>query len=175
MNNDVELMGDEELLSVVAGTRSLFTESYTNLVPALREIKLRFLQARKEGKSYLGYTSFNKLCDEKLVISHRTIRKLVSDVKLQKHPENVPWYVKEFGENAVEKHSRICTELLEMLHKKFKDFNFHGWEPWRPTSDSDRKKWPPVENRYKVTLFLAKEQIEEVCLDKHERSVVEFK
>ena len=161
----IETLKDEELLAIVINNRSVFKESYTNIVPALREIKLRFMEARQQGKSYLGYTSFNKLCDEKLVVSHQSIRKLVSDVKLQKHPINIPWYVKVFGKNSEKRHARICSKLLDRLHKKFKDFEFGGWAPWKPISDSDKEKWNPVEDRYKVTLFLTKEQMEKLRYD----------
>jgi hypothetical protein len=160
---DVTLLSDDELVAVVKNSGCVFKEAYVNIVPVLREIKLRFLEARREHKSYLGYSSFNRLCDEKLVVSHQAIRRLVSDVKLQKHPVNVPWYVRIFGADVEARHEEECKKILDLLYDAFRDFNFGGWAPWKPKTGSDKKVWNPIEDRYKVTLFLSKGEIEAMC------------
>jgi hypothetical protein len=132
----------------------------------LRELKLRFLEARRNKKSFEGYTSFNRFCEEKLNIAHQTVRRLIPDVKIQHHPSNEDWRKDVFGANAVSRHETIGKKLLDIILRKIPcgeqppHYRWGGWAPWKPQSDADKRDYKPIEDRYRFTLFLSAEDIE---------------
>jgi hypothetical protein len=70
------------------------------------------------------------------------------------------WKVREFGKGCFTRHEKKGKALLSVIASKFSDYSWGGWSPWRPTMDSDTKAgYVPVENRYRVTLYLSDKEI----------------
>jgi hypothetical protein len=111
----------------------------------------------------MGYTSFNKLCNEKLRFSHQRVRQLTPNVKLQNHSHAKDWHCSCFGADCKDRQAKIAEGLLKTLARIAGGVSYiwGGWAPWRPVYDSDiKKEYKPVEDRYRVTLFLSKKQLE---------------
>lgn len=165
---NLSILTDEQLLQEWEKASPILENATQWPIPVLREFKLRFQKSRKNKKPYRGYTSFNKFCEEKLNIAHQTVRRLIPDIKLQKHPSNKTWQHSVFGEDAAIRHEEIGKRLLDIILKKIPcwgqppHYRWGGWAPWKPYSDTDKKDYAPIEDRYRFTLFLSAKEIEDL-------------
>jgi hypothetical protein len=160
---DLSRLSDAELLSGCREATPLFKTASERTEAYLTELKRRFCIARSlctniREPFFFGYTSWNKFVVGELSLSLTTVRRMTPSIKLQDH--TFDWRLSEFGEGCYKKHEYIGEGLLKSVASKFDDVQWGGWAPWRPTMDSQTKAgYRPVEDRYKVTLFLTAEQV----------------
>ena len=160
MTNLSEL-SNEALLAAYRAAVPSFLDSSGGVGAYLTELKFRFMTARNRKELFCGYSSWNKfVLTELKPLDLTRVRLLTPAIKLQNHKFKTDWRLPEFGNGCYAKHDKIGRTLLQTVASKFKDFAWGGWSPWRPCYDSDVKAgYVPVEDRYKVTLFLTAEQI----------------
>lgn len=69
----------------------------------------------------------------------------------------------EFGADCEQRHETIGERLINVIAAKCSDWAWGGWAPWRPKMDSELKAgYKPIEDRYRVTLWLTAEQFEQL-------------
>jgi hypothetical protein len=160
---DLSLLSDEEVLAECKDSTPFFKTAEEKTEAYLTELKRRFCIARSRcadvrGPFFLGYSSWNKFVVGELALSLTTVRRLTPTIKLQDH--SFDWRLEAFGENCYRRHELVEKDLLKSVASKFSDIQWGGWAPWRPTMDSQIKVGDvPVEDRYKVTLFLTAAQV----------------
>lgn len=167
---DLSRLSDVELLAGCKDSTPMFKTASERTEAYLTELKRRFCIARSRCPDvrepfFLGYTSWNRFVIGELALSLTTVRRLTPSIKLQDH--SVDWRLGVFGNDCHRRHEALGKTLLTTVSSKFSDVQWGGWAPWRPTMDSQTKAGAmPVEDRYKVTLFLTAEQIRRLtCLD----------
>ena len=160
---DLSRLSDVELLAECKGSTPLFKTASERTEAYLTELKRRFCIARGRSVNvsepfFFGYTSWNKFVIGELSLSLTTVRRMTPTIKLQDH--SFDWRPEEFGGDCYRRHEMVGKELLKSVSSKFSDIHWGGWAPWRPTMDSQTKAGAmPVEDRYKVTLYLTAEQM----------------
>ena len=160
---DLSRLSELELLAGCKESTPIFKNASARTEAYLTELKRRFCIARSRSANvsepfFFGYTSWNKFVVGELSLSLTTVRRMTPAIKLQNH--SFDWRLEQFGEDCYKRHERIGKELLASVSSKFFDIQWGGWTPWRPTMDSPTKAGGvPVEDRYKITLFLPYEQM----------------
>jgi hypothetical protein len=154
-------LSDEEVLAGCKDSAPLFKTAEEKTEAYLTELKRRFCVARERKALFLGYSSWNKFVVGELAFSLTTVRRLTPTIKLQDH--SYDWRPDAFGKDCYKRNEAIGKGLLESVASKFPEYQWGGWAPWHPTMDSDVKAgYKPVEDRYKVTLFLSASQIRSI-------------
>lgn len=155
---DLSHLSDKEVLAKCVESTPFFKSAEEKTEAYLTELKRRFGVARSRKELFLGYSSWNKFVIGELAFSLTTVRRLTPTIKLQDHTYD--WRPDAFGDECYKRHEIIGKRLLKTIASIFSEYQWGGWVPWHPTMDSDVKAgYTPVEDRYKVTLFLTAEQI----------------
>jgi len=158
---DLSRLSDKEVLAKCIESTPLFKSVEEKTEAYLTELKRRFGVARSRKELFLGYSSWNKFVVGELAFSLTTVRRLTPTIKLQDHTYD--WRPDAFGKDCYKRHEAIGKDLLKGISSKFPEYQWGGWAPWHPTMDSDIKAgYTPIEDRYRVTLFLTAKQIEEL-------------
>lgn len=160
---DLSRLSDVELLAGCKDSTPMFKTASERTEAYLTELKRRFCIARGRCQNvrepfFFGYTSWNRFVIGELTLSLTTVRRLTPSIKLQDH--SVDWRLAVFGNDCHQRHEGLGKTLLTIVSSKFSDVQWGGWAPWRPTMDSQIKAGAvPVEDRYKVTVFLTASQL----------------
>ena len=156
---DLSHLSDKEVLAECVESAPFFKSAEEKTAAYLTELKRRFGVARARKELFLGYSSWNRFVEVELAFSLTTVRKLTPTIKLQDHTHD--WRLDAFGDDCYKRHEEIGKKLLKTISSIFFDYQWGGWAAWHPTMDSDVKAgYAPVEDRYKVTLFLTASQME---------------
>lgn len=157
---------DAELLNYYQESLPGFKGYHAIMRACLSEIHTRFKAARRKKQSFLDFPpsagDFNDFCAARLDITGRQVRRITAKLDAASAASNTPeWWIVEFGNDCEKRHAEILEACLQNhIYQTFRDVGNSEWAPWRPYSDSDKKKWTPIKDRYKLTLFLSQKQLE---------------